>query len=334
MLSLIKIRSKYALRHKCSFFFSYIFIPSLYFLFLFILIIYDNFDYKKHYNKIKKMEPYHFRSYPLKEFNNIFKTLKSDYYDINLLVDNEDDCNSLRNFILKESNKYFTCIYEEKDNKDISIVFKHKDNKYRFHLLLYSYPFNSIYKYLSTDQNAELFLDDDCINSYNNSNLGNFYSVYLELQILITKYLINLKNHSLPKEYIEIKTGINSYPSSRFYNNEAKDIVIELVMIFLPLLISFQFSLYTYFFIIRMIDEKEKKLNIFLERQGISKFIYYLSWFLSYLFINIIPILVLLLLVIIYIPTYNSHCFLFLINLVLLCTSLFSISFFFSFFLI
>ena len=277
MISLIKIRSKYVLRHKCSFFFSYIFIPLLNFIFLFILLIESKFDYNSnYYNYIKEMEPYYFPSYPLMGFNNIFKTLKSDYYDINLLVDNEDDCNSLRNFILKESNNNLTCIYEEKDNKNISIVFKHKDNKYRFHLLLYSYLFNEFddcYKYLTTDQNAKLFLDDECRNSF---KLQNFYSIYLEWQILITKYLINLKNHSLPKEYIDIETGINSYPPSKFFIGKVEDIVIELVMIFLPLLISFQFSLYTYFFIIRMIDEKEKKLNIFLERQGISKFIYYL----------------------------------------------------------
>ena len=348
MLSLIKIRSKYVLKHKCSFFFSYIFIPSLYLFFLVILLfsgILKHNDYRKDFIDIGQKE---FKSYHLSKYNTTtlqYEYLQNNSKIITLLVDNKNDCNSLHNFISKETNISLTCIYDEEDSSNISIVFKHKDDKYKFHLLIYSFKMEYQYmKYLNTEQNAVLFLDDDMIKNVNISDdndtikyneksadkyLDSLYPIYLQLQSLITKYLINLKNSTLKKNIV-IETGINSYPSFKLFTEEVVEEVMELFKILLPLLVSFQFSLHTYFYMVRMIDEKEKKLNIFLERQGISKFIYYLSWFLSYSFINIFPILVLILLFIIFIPTYYSHCFLFLINLILLYVSLFSISYFFS----
>ena len=302
------------------------------------LIFNVDYYYENFCNVINQLESFKIEHYILNEYNiKGFETLKYDYLQnnskiITLLVDTKDDCNSLQNFIFKETNINLTCIYDKKDSKNISIVFKNENNKYRFHLLIsfLGEEYINMVKYLNTDQNAELFLDYYSIHNYNKPEYN--ISNYIELQSLITKYLINLKNQSLRNENIETKIGINSYPPFKYYNKRGEmiDLLIDLVMIFLPLSISFQFSLYTYFFMVRMIDEKEKKLNIFLERQGISKFIYYLSWFLSYSFINIFQILFLLLLIIIFNPIYNSHLFLFLINLILLYVSLFSISFFFS----
>jgi hypothetical protein len=40
-----------------------------------------------------------------------------------------------------------------------------------------------------------------------------------------------------------------------------------------------------------MIDEKEKKLHDFLERQGISKKKYIMSWFVTYSILSILPFL-------------------------------------------
>ena len=64
----------------------------------------------------------------------------------------------------------------------------------------------NLVKYLNTDQNAELFLDYYSISNYSSENkankseynISNNIANYLELQLLITKYLITSKNKSLP----------------------------------------------------------------------------------------------------------------------------------------
>ena len=48
-------------------------------------------------------------------------------------------------------------------------------------------------------------------------------------------------------------------------------------------------TLLSYYFTERMIEEKEKKLHDFLERQGISKNQYIMSWFVTYLILSILP---------------------------------------------
>jgi len=48
-----------------------------------------------------------------------------------------------------------------------------------------------------------------------------------------------------------------------------------MIGIILSSLMSFELSMSTYFFNVRMIDEKEKKLTGFLERQGVSKKLYF-----------------------------------------------------------
>ena len=75
----------------------------------------------------------------------------------------------------------------------------------------------------------------------------------------------------------------------------------------------------------RMIDEKEKKLNIFLASHGISNSKYYLSWFLSYLFLSIIPSFIYFFLIFFF----KEHYILVLVNIFLFILALFSTAFFF-----
>ena len=123
------IRSKYLLRHKCSFFFSYIFIPLLYSIFLVFVFNFDNYNYELYCKKLKKnLISFKLGPYILHEYNISFEDLTYDYLQnnseiITLLVDNKEDCNSLQNFILKETNKYLTCTDNEANISNISIVF-------------------------------------------------------------------------------------------------------------------------------------------------------------------------------------------------------------------
>ena len=77
----------------------------------------------------------------------------------------------------------------------------------------------------------------------------------------------------------------------------------------------------------RMIDEKEAKLNILLERQGISKFKYMLSWLFTFIALFLITIISFILLIY---SQSNGHIYLFIINLILLSLSLYSVCVFFT----
>ena len=72
--------------------------------------------------------------------------------------------------------------------------------------------------------------------------------------------------------------GFNSYPEHyRFtdYNTYSFYSIVSFM-------IALQFSIIGYNFNMRMIDEKENKLFILLERQGISKMDYFISWFFTF----------------------------------------------------
>ena len=82
--------------------------------------------------------------------------------------------------------------------------------------------------------------------------------------------------------------GYNKYPDSYRFANIMKlfDTTLSIIFIFV-----LQFSLVNYNINMRMIDEKESKLDIFLERQGISHFKYMLSWLFTYMTLYLIPII-------------------------------------------
>ena len=118
--------------------------------------------------------------------------------------------------------------------------------------------------------------------------------------------------------------GVNAYPlkTKSFYGSFS----LIGATTYLTIAICFQLSMSTYFFNMRMIDEKEKKLTILLERQGVSKKSLFFSWVLSYIILIIFPLIVFLLFFIFFIPLHLS---LFIINILLFIGSLFSLTYFF-----
>ena len=96
---------------------------------------------------------------------------------------------------------------------------------------------------------------------------------------------------------------------------------------FLSFIIALQFSLISYNFNMRMIDEKENKLNILLERKGISKFKYNLSWLITFYALFFFSIISFTLLICYYL---NFHYFLFILNMLFFSFSIFTTCLFFT----
>ena len=99
------------------------------------------------------------------------------------------------------------------------------------------------------------------------------FKVFWELESFLAKLLIKLNNKEIKSDFI-MNLGYNSYPEHYRFSDANTTSFYS----FLSFLIALQFSLIGYNFNMRMIDEKENKLNILLERQGISKFQYNISW--------------------------------------------------------
>ena len=261
-----------------------------------------------------------------------YDNIKKIANKINLFYEgnNIDFCLSLQKYIQNEVGEKIECINSKDEIDDnIALVLKRNKKKYDFYLLgklgETTNSFNKIFDfsediYINTKYNLEFYINYNC---YDNYKYKQRFDIFLEFQILLSKYLIIHNNQTQNKQIfnknIEISTGINKYP--KVINDlEGKNIFIEFS-------ISFYFSLYTYFFISRMIEEKEKKLINFLEKKGISISKYYFSWFISYLLISLIQIIELSACFFI---KAKFNCFIFLLNLVLLTFSLFSVTFFFA----
>ena len=93
------------------------------------------------------------------------------------------------------------------------------------------------------------------------------YQTFFEFQSLFANLLISLEKKEVKSQFKMIFFLI-SYPDHYRFTDEYG----KTTYTFLSFVIALQFSLIAYNFNLRMIDEKENKLNILLERQGISKF--------------------------------------------------------------
>ena len=145
------------------------------------------------------------------------------------------------------------------------------------------------------------------------------------MESFIARILIRLKGQNGTDSHnFEMSFGYNKYPDSYLISN-IKDITWPAS--FISFILTLQFSLIAYNVNMRMIDEKESKLNILLERQGISKFTYMLSWLFTFLAVFIFSIIAFIFLIL---GQSTGHIYLFIINLVLFSLSLYSVSVFFT----
>ena len=311
MISLIQIRAKYVMRHYCLLFWTYIFLPSI----ILLAAIIQLSDREK-YNKIPYQE--HFETEEKTFFKDTYQALGNIMSATVFVVENNNTCDTIIKYINEMTSAITYCTNNENNNlKGIYniIKIKEKNDKYRIFLNLKSLKY--------------IFSRDDLIESkiVNPFIEGENYDFknddFFELQSLLSKLLIKMKGITEFEGNFKMTFGFNPYPDHYNFADDNNSISSSL----LSFLVCLQFSLFAYNFNMRMIDEKENKLNILLERQGISKFKYFFSWFLTFYTLcsfSIFPFLMLFLGVLI------SHYFLLFIIFVCFTLTNFSVCVFFT----
>ena len=321
MIPLYKIRGIYLKRHPCSYIFGYLFIPIILLIFFLPGSIIKSIAYRSERKYKKEYDDY--SSFTPKSNILIKDFITNHLNNTAIIVNNAENGKHLSQFIKKESNVDINfylernelighnygniIIYNENEGKkefllEVSDNSKFKGNKFRFNNI------NELKKIFNKNFFTNLF---SFVNKYNYSN----YFKSLIVNYLATENKIdNFSN-------ISINTGYKSFASlgKSDGDKETFDIVVGLI-------VSFEMTLFSYYLTERMVEEKEKKLNDFLERQGISKKKYILSWFITYCILGLIP--------------FASFCCFFgffmifqffftFVNLVLFMLSVYSVMFFF-----
>ena len=326
MKSLLKIRTKFFFRNKCMLIWTYLLIPIIAFI---ISII--NLCIKRIFPKYKKKDK--IKAYNVEEdylfYNQTYDCIKSNFNnDTIFLVNNKTDYDFLPKFIFKELGFNVSCYMNKKDiNQYFSYLIEltNKNGKYKFKYITKKY-----YSFLhlkSGDflQSTDIFYIKDPHYTYFDYDIKYNYKPFLKLQSFFAKYLIYKEKKMDPNIDLKINLGLNSYPTyTDFYDYNKDEIPSMCFSSFITLLLS----LYAYFFNLEMINEKEKKLDNYLERKGITKKLSLISWFLIYLMILTIPIIAILFF------SYTSlialrFCLLFLLNIILFIFDLFSVILFF-----
>ena len=139
----------------------------------------------------------------------------------------------------------------------------------------------------------------------------------------MARILIKLEGKEV-KDNFEMYYGYNKYPDS-FWFIDISEIISEYSL--LSFIIALQLSLITYNINIRMIDEKESKLVILLERNGMSKTEYLFSWLFTFLVLLLFSMISCILLI--YGLT-NGHIYLFILNIFLFAIALYSVCILFT----
>ena len=345
MKPILKIRIKFYLRNKCMVIWTYLLIPIIAFIFCII-----NLKINKHvyFNNIGLSEINGFPIYEDNLFHNRNYTRLDEIFPQTIfLVNNETDYNTLPEFISNLKGINVSCYMNKKDiDKHYSFLFEliNKKGKYRIKfsqknfsrlLDLYSedfqdsvdlFYFKEPYRYYSfyyySYYNKSYYYNSYYYNSY---YYDRNYFYFLELQSFFAKYLIYKEKQIEPNIDLKIKLGINSYPSYTNFDGYNEDGIKAMC---LSSIISFLLSIYAYFFNLDMINEKEKKLDHYLERKGLSKKINFISWFIIYLIVLSIPIIVILILSYTTILAPRFY-LLFTLNIILFIFDLFSVLLFF-----
>jgi hypothetical protein len=211
--------------------------------------------------------------------------------DFGIVSENKEDCYIINNLINKNKSISLTCDTQEKDfiNDNINYIKIINDNgKYNIELIEVKYHslFSSSFFYY--EKFADPFYYETSFSYYydNETNKKIYkYETFLKLQTLLSQFLIEKEKGIKNNKNIIMNIGRNAFPP----NSGVYNYMIGQVTAF-SIVICLQFSMTTYFFNMRMIDEKEKKLTILLERQGVSKKHYFFSWLISFVVLAIIPL--------------------------------------------
>ena len=296
MWPLIKIRLTYLKRHKRVLICNYLFMPTIIFIIVIVAMIksgtpdleinnkqvYDNSPYENINIKFSNVDKFCERS----TFLNHSSIIAQDDDLRNKLVNfinnecksniqgysDENSINSTQNLIVLDYNKkdkYYKFIFKEIQGDDYNKIF--------YTNLIF--PFSES---LSTRISSDPFTYDTKLKETNYTNYENITKqneFYLLLQTLLAKFLI-YNSGAEPKD-INFKFGFNSFPKS-IKNIDDYSTLQQLV----GSIASFQYTMIFICFAIQMLQEKDLKLEKLLERQGINKIKYAVSWFCSFLIVT------------------------------------------------
>ena len=300
MLSLISIRTKYLIRKPCLLFWSYLFIPVI----ILLIAIFQLLKKSKTFEIIPKQSPYQIEE---KYFFDNSISYVNLYYYLNstlFVVDNEVYCPKIVNFF--ESNEIIeniNCSTNENNVTNLTsniINIETKKGKFRIYLTSRQTDFLPFYFFDKNDLDQDKITDPFYVN--NNKNNTNYYKfeIFWQLQSLLSRLIIELNDKQLGPNF-KMSLGYNPYPDHFPFTEEYGSFTYS----FLAFIIALQFSLIAYNFNVRMIDEKENKLNILLERQGISKFKYNISWLITFYALSILSVVAFILLIFVYIQFHH-----------------------------
>ncbi len=360
MLSLVKIRVKYIIRNPCLLFWTYILIPGI----IVFSGIYQIIDKKKKnietYEKsiINQDSPKVFFDDYDKMYDNLLHYRKLGFLNFAAFIaENTETCDKIKKYLDKHNihirdfsgepkiyEDYQVCTTKESNlsNTTINIIkIEKKEKKYRVDLKCRGgneTEYSNIYRNSKFDlgknnlDNYSFFnssdLDEsmvsDAFYTYNGNITKNTtkLDLFFELQSFVARLILYLEGKE-ENENFRMYYGFNKYPDS-YRVSEGGESTMESLISFL---VTLEFALISYNINMRMIDEKEHKLNKLLERQGISKSQYNLSWFFTHFAVSSISIIGFILLLI---GTTYGHYYLTIINVLLYSLSLFTVCLFFT----
>ena len=325
MLSLISIRVKYLIRNPCLLFWSYLFIPA-FILFIAIIVILNG---KDRLEFEKKMPPLLLQTKQFKgDYHEDENDILKGYWDNTLLVvDDGIDCTKVKKAFFNLTLSGINCTNNRKDatNKTANIISIEKSkNKYKIYLNVIRNNIHGSKEFFEDkDLDQDIITDPFKITkNYTHKHNLQKYDRFYALQSTLSKLLILINDKNINTEF-SMHLGYNPYPDHYFFMGEFTDTYCSII----SFIIVLQFSLIAYNFNLRMIDEKENKLHILLERQGISKFKYNISWLITFYALFIFSIFAFLVLIYGIIHFHYSLPF---ITMILFSFSIFSVCIFFT----
>ena len=335
MLSLIKIRVKYIIRNPCLLFWTYLFLPIIITIVAIVTI-----------SKKKKLDMKTFESVILPgDPKKFFEQKKEDEYQnikpylsfTCFLVEDAKYCDTIKPLlneydIAEVDSLSPLCTDKESNfnNYTLNIInIKKKKGKYNVDLTSRNTEMSyfGLFFFQKDDLSQDVMTDPYYIEKINDTEFDTLHpqiNIYFELQSLVARILIALEGKENLKHNFEMEFGFNKYPDSYQFTNVDE---ITFPSSLVSFILALQFSLISYNINMRMIDEKEAKLNILLERQGISKFKYMLSWLFTFIALFLFSIIAFILLIY---GEINGHIYLFVLNLILFTLALYSVCVLFS----
>ena len=266
MITLVKIRTLYLKRNKIKFIANYLFIPIILFLITFLS---NSSKFDSTMTELEIKANYSFEFQGIKEIDN---STKRNY--LRILTNNKTLGEKFVNCSKKYTNfsKYYE-IYE-----DYSILLKQNIKENEEPIIEIKQEKNEVISFR---------IKDDYFNIRDLEEINSQLKIPTSSDSFMPQMLIYYQliyNFLLEENSLNSTKKISGIIKSTISNNRIDKTTISYYLA--PLFIIFIYSVLFLDFCFRMIYEKQGKLDKFLNRQGIKKFNFFFSWFLTYIFLS------------------------------------------------